>query len=84
MPELLEFQASEAKAKFAELLDEVERGRVVRITRRGKPVARIVPETEMRRAEVAEAIQALRELRAQVGKAPLDEILASRRESHKY
>lgn len=84
MPEPLEFQASEAKAKFAELLDEVERGRVVRITRRGKPVARIAPETDVRRAEVAEAIRALHELREQVGKAPLDEILASRHEGHKY
>ena len=35
-------QASTAKAQFSELLDDVERGETVVITRHGKPVARIV------------------------------------------
>jgi prevent-host-death family protein len=84
MADVLEFQASEAKAKWAELLDEVERGRTIRITRHGKTIARVVPEAEVRAAEVAEAIKALYALREQVGKAPLEEILASRHEGHKY
>jgi prevent-host-death family protein len=33
----------EAKTKLAELLDKVEAGETVIITRRGKPVARLVP-----------------------------------------
>ena len=33
----------EAKTKLAELLDKVEAGEVVTITRRGKAVARLVP-----------------------------------------
>jgi prevent-host-death family protein len=33
----------EAKTKLAELLDKVENGEVVTITRRGKAVARLVP-----------------------------------------
>ena len=56
MADILEYQASDAKAKWAELLNEVERGRTVRITRHGKTIARVVPETEVRAAEVAEAI----------------------------
>ena len=36
MADVLEYQAYEAKAKWAELLDEVERGRTVRITGCGK------------------------------------------------
>jgi prevent-host-death family protein len=84
MADVLEYQASEAKAKWAELLDEVERGRTVRITRHGKTIARVVPEGEVRAAEVAEAIKRLRALREKVRKAPLDEILASRHEGHKY
>jgi prevent-host-death family protein len=84
MADVLEYQASDAKAKWAELLDEVERGRTVRITRHGKTIARIVPEAEARAAEVAEAIEGLRALRERTGKAPLDEILASRHEGHKY
>ena len=33
----------EAKTKLAELLDKVEAGETVTITRRGKPVAQLVP-----------------------------------------
>jgi prevent-host-death family protein len=33
----------EAKTKLAELLDRVEAGEIVTITRRGKPVAQLVP-----------------------------------------
>lgn len=35
--------AHEAKARLSELLDRVERGEEIIITRRGKPVARISP-----------------------------------------
>jgi prevent-host-death family protein len=84
MPDVLEYQASDAKAKWAELLDEVERGRTVRITRHGKTIARIVPEPEVRKAEVAQAIARLRALREKVGKMSREEILASRHEGHKY
>ena len=84
MADLLEYQASEAKAKWAELLDEVERGRTVRITRHGKTIARVVPETDSRAGEIAAAIERLKALREKTRKAPLAEILASRHEGHKY
>jgi prevent-host-death family protein len=84
MTDILEYQASEAKAKWAELLDQVERGRTVRITRRGKTIARLAPEREVRAAEIAEAIEGLKALSRTFGKAPLDEVLASRHEGHKY
>jgi antitoxin (DNA-binding transcriptional repressor) of toxin-antitoxin stability system len=57
---------------------------MVRVTRDGKAIARLVPETEVRRAEVAEAIERLKALREELGKAPLDEVLASLHEGHKY
>jgi prevent-host-death family protein len=84
MTDILEYQASEAKAKWAELLDQVERGGTVRITRHGKTIARVVPEAGGRAAEIAEAIERLKALSRTFGKAPLDEILASRHEGHKY
>jgi prevent-host-death family protein len=46
----------EAKTKLAELLDKVEDGEVVTITRRGKAVARLVP------ARSAEGAQAMRKV----------------------
>ena len=84
MADVLEYQASEAKAKWAELLDEVERGHTVRITRRGKTIARVTPEGEARAAEIAEAIKDLKALSRTFGKAPLEEVLATRHEGHKY
>lgn len=52
----------EAKTKLAELLDKVEGGETVTITRRGKPVARLVTlgstgEEPKRRMAVAEILR---------------------------
>jgi antitoxin (DNA-binding transcriptional repressor) of toxin-antitoxin stability system len=76
--------ANEAEQVLDQLLDEVERGETVRILRGGKPIARLTPDVDARRAEAAEAIKALYALREQLGKAPLDEVLASIHEGHKY
>jgi len=38
-----EIQASDAKTHLPRILDDVERGETVRITRHGRPIARIVP-----------------------------------------
>ena len=51
-----QIQASEAKARLAQLLDEVERGETVIITRHGHAIARLVPETDRRQAEINQAI----------------------------
>jgi prevent-host-death family protein len=51
----------EAKTNFAALLERVERGEQIIITRRGKPVARLVPIA--RTGKVSDAMAKLRELR---------------------
>lgn len=79
-----EIQASEAKTHLPQLLDAVERGETVRITRHGRPIARLVPEARRRRAEIDHAIANLRTLRRRTGKITLEEILAWRHEGHKY
>ena len=42
-PEMITVGSFEAKTKLAELLDKVEAGETVTITRRGKAVAKLVP-----------------------------------------
>lgn len=59
--------AFEAKTHFARLLQRVERGEEVTITRRGKPVARLVPATARHDPEVAMA--AFRRLRQRARQA---------------
>jgi prevent-host-death family protein len=56
--------AFEAKTHLSSLLERVEQGEEILITRHGKAVARLVPAATADRAEVAAAIARLKELRA--------------------
>jgi len=78
-----QIQASQAKAQFAELLDQVERGETVLITRHGKPIARLVREEDERRADALRAMAEIKELRKRAGRATVEEILAWRDEGRK-
>jgi len=51
-----EILASEAKVHLPRLLDEVERGATLIITRHGRRIARIVPEPERRQEEIDKAL----------------------------
>ncbi|HEU5352781.1 MAG TPA: type II toxin-antitoxin system prevent-host-death family antitoxin [Terracidiphilus sp.] len=73
-------QASEAKAKFLRILDDVERGESVVITRHGKPVARLSPQPEIDRERVERAIEEMKALRQRIGKVSLEEIQSVRDE----
>ena len=79
-----EVQASEAKTHLSQLLDEVERGETIIITRHGRPIARIVPEGSQRQQEIDQATADIEELRKDTGKVSIEEILAWRHEGHKY
>ena len=52
-----------AKTNFSALLERVERGEKILITRRGKPVARLMPIATAREGKVSEAMAKLRKLR---------------------
>ena len=56
-----EVPASQAKTHLPQLLDDVERGETIVITRHGRPIARIVPEAERRKDEIDRAIADLKE-----------------------
>ncbi|MGH7041966.1 MAG: type II toxin-antitoxin system Phd/YefM family antitoxin [Acetobacteraceae bacterium] len=77
-------QASEAKTHLPQLLDDVERGETIVITRHGRPIARLVPEADRRQAEIDEALEGIREIRKRTGRITLDELLSARHEGHKY
>lgn len=79
-----DIQASDAKTHLPQILDEVERGETVRITRHGRPIARLVPEANRRQAEIDKAVENIRALRRRTGKITLEEILSFRHEGHRY
>jgi prevent-host-death family protein len=61
------FSASEARARFGELLDRAARGEEIVISRHDRPVARIVPEGGASEA-VRRAIHSMRENRRRMAK----------------
>jgi len=77
-------QASEAKTHLPQLLDDVERGETVVITRHGRAIARIVPEAERRMAEIDRAIESIRSIRLRTGRITLGELLSARHEGHRH
>jgi prevent-host-death family protein len=78
-----QIQASMAKAQFAELLDDVERGETVIITRHGKRIARLVPDEDNIRNDVRRAIAEIKSLRKRVKPVTVQEILEWRDEGRR-
>ena len=78
-----EIQASEAKTHLPQLLDDVERGETLIITRHGRRIARIVPDVDRRQEEIDKALAGIRELRRRTGKITLKELLSARDEGRK-
>ena len=78
-----EIQSSVAKAQFAELLDQVERGETIVITRHGKPIARIVPDEEARLARFDSAIERMNARRKRNKPATVEEIIAWKNEGRR-
>ena len=83
---MLQVQATQAKAQFAELLRTVERGETVVITRHGKKIAHLVPAADQERAERRAAVERFLKRRATWERTGMsrEEILALRHEGHRY
>jgi prevent-host-death family protein len=65
----MEIGAFEAKNRLSSLLERAERGEEIVITRRGKPVARLVPVRET--ADQTQAREAMQRIRALAKKLKL-------------
>ncbi len=78
-----EVQASEAKTHLPSLLDAVERGETIVITRHGRRIARITPEREGKQKEVERVIARIREIGRKNGPISVVEIISSRDEGRK-
>jgi prevent-host-death family protein len=78
-----EVGAYEAKTHLPSLLRAVEAGETVVITRRGVPIARIVPAGAEAKADVLDAISRLKAARRQRPSVPARELVEARREGHR-
>ena len=68
--------AFEAKTHLNELLHRASKGETIRITRRGIPVAKLIPPDDSEKEEARNLIEAIRQLRkgTTLGKASLRKI----------
>ena len=84
MVSMREFKATEAKARFSELLRMVEHGETIAITRQGKVVAHLVPAWAQDRAHREEAVKQFWRRRAGWRRVDYstEDILAARHEGH--
>ena len=78
-----QIQASEAKVHLPQLLDDVERGETLIITRHGRRIARIVPEVDRRQEEIDKSLAGIQGLRRRTGSITLKELLSARDEGRK-
>jgi prevent-host-death family protein len=79
-----EIQASEAETHLPQLLDEVEWGETLIVTRHGRAIARIVPEVDRRQEGIDRALESIRQLRQRTGRVSVEEILSARDEGRSY
>jgi prevent-host-death family protein len=75
-----EVPASEAAARLFDLLDEVEQGTTIAITRDGKVVAHIAPYERDQARMARQAIQGIRELQKLTKPATAEELIARKNE----
>jgi prevent-host-death family protein len=73
-----EIQASEAKTRLLRLLDDVERGESLLLTRHGRRIARIIPEGDRRQEEIDHALATICSLRSRNGPVAVAELLSAR------
>lgn len=78
-----EIQASEAKTHLPRLLGDVERGETLLITRHGRIIARIVPESTCQQAGRAAAVARIKQLRKTAPGVTVRELLSARDEGRR-
>jgi prevent-host-death family protein len=78
-----EVEASEAQAHLSQLLNDVEQGETIVITRHGRPLARLVADVTARRADAAAAVAEIKALRKGSGRITVEELLSARDEGRK-
>jgi antitoxin (DNA-binding transcriptional repressor) of toxin-antitoxin stability system len=75
---------ADARANIAKLLDEVERGETVTISREGVPARDVAAPAQERSADVVQAIEELKQLRKANGPVTVEEILSWRDEGRRF
>ena len=79
-----EIAASDAETHLPQLLDAVERGESLVITRHGRPIARLIPVHDRRREGIADAISVIKGFQHQAPSITVEEVLSTRDEGRRF
>ena len=74
----------EAKTHLPRLLRDVERGQTITITRRGRPIARLVPVKQDDSEQARAAVDRIKRFRKNMPTVCPDEIRRDRHEGHRF
>lgn len=81
---MLEVGVYEAKARLAELLKRAAAGESIVITKRGKPIARLVGVEDEARSRAKAAAAEILALRKEIEPSSIDELLGARDEGRRF
>lgn len=76
--------ALDAKTRLAELLERAARGESFIITRDGRPVARLVPESGVDAQRVADAVRRLKAFRGRLKGVSVEDLLEARDDGRRF
>jgi prevent-host-death family protein len=74
----------EAKTHLPRLLKDVEEGQIITITRRGRPIARLVPVPQDESGQAQAAAERLKRFRKNRPSVSADDIRHDRHEGHRF
>ena len=77
-------QVTQLRARLAEIFDVVRRGEAMIITRYGRVVARLMPQSRRRLNEIDKAIQSINALGRRNGKITVKELLSASHAGHTF
>jgi len=78
-----EIQSSEAKTHLPQLLDAVEQGETIVITRHGRAIARLVPDQDAHQADKIRAMEEIKANRVGMGRVSVADLLSARDEGRR-
>ncbi|MAA52055.1 MAG: hypothetical protein CMJ41_03285 [Phycisphaerae bacterium] len=74
----------EAKTHLPRILDRIQQGESLIITRHGRPVAQLTPVAEKSNERARQAAKRILERRTHLKTAPVSELIQSIHEGHRY
>lgn len=75
--------AFEAKTHFSQVLNRVEQGQIISITRHGRTIAKLIPAKDREESQAESAMQRILERRKRLGRTSVSDLIKTSHEGHR-